>query len=48
VPGLGEFETTADSEDSDIESPHFEGDASAEVLPDTLGGVGTAPMEDVG
>ena len=31
VPGLGEFVATTDSEASDAESPHFEGDAGAEA-----------------
>ena len=47
MPGLGEFEATADSEALDVESPCFDGDAGAEVPPDAPGGVGTAPMEDV-
>ena len=47
MPGLGKFVATADSEASDVESPHFEGDAGAEVPPDAPGGVGTTPMEDV-
>ena len=47
MPGLGEFEATADSEASDAESPRFEGDAGAEAPPDAPGGVGTAPIEDV-
>ena len=47
VPGLGEFVSTADSEASDAESPHFEGDTGTEVPPNAPGGVGTAPMEDV-
>jgi len=47
VPGLGEFVATADSEASDTESPHFEGDAGAEVPPDAPGRVWIAPMEDV-
>ena len=47
MPGLPEFVATADSEASDVESPHFEGDAGAEIPPNALGGVGTAPMEDV-
>ena len=45
VPGLPEFVATADSEASDAESPHFEGDAGAEVLPDAPGGIGTAPWK---
>ena len=47
MPGLGEFVPTADSEASDVESPHFEGNAGAEVPTDAPGGVGTAPTEDV-
>ena len=47
MPGLGEFVAAADSEASDAESPHFEGDAGAEAPPDAPDGVGTAPMEDV-
>ena len=47
MPGLLEFFATADSEASDAKSPHFEGDAGAEVSSDTPGGVGTAPMEHV-
>ena len=47
MPGLGEFVATADSEASDAESPRFEGDAGTEALPDALGGIGTAPMQDV-
>jgi len=47
VLGLGEFVTTADSEASYAESPHFERDTGVEVPPDAPGGVGTAPMEDV-
>ena len=47
MPGLGKFVATADSEASDAESPHFEGDAGDEAPPDAPGGVGTAPMEDV-
>ena len=47
MPGLREFETTADSAASDAESPRFEGNASAEAPPDAPGGVGITPMEDV-
>ena len=47
MPGLGEFIATADSEVSDAESSHFEGNAGAEVSPDAPGRVGTAPMEYV-
>ena len=47
MSGLGEFVATADSEASDAESPRFEGDTGAEVLPDAPGRVGTAPMEHV-
>ena len=47
MPGLGEFVATVDSEASDAESPHFEGNTSVEAPPDAPGGVGTAPIEDV-
>ena len=47
VPGLREFIATVDSEASDAESPCFEGNTGVEAPPDVLGGVGTAPMEDV-
>ena len=47
MPGLPEFIVTADSEASDAKSPHFEGDAGAEIPPDALRGVGTTPMDDM-
>jgi len=47
MPSLPEFVPTADSEASDVKSSHFEGDTGAEIPPDALGGVGTAPMEDI-
>ena len=47
MPGLGEFVATADSEASDAESPHFEGNAGAEIPTNAPDGVGTAPMEHV-
>jgi len=47
VLGLLEFVTTTDSEASDVKSFHFEGDAGAKIPPDALGGIGTAPLEDV-
>jgi len=47
VPGLRKFIATADSEASDAESPHFEGDAGAEVPADAPGVVGTTLMEHV-
>jgi len=45
VPGLGEFVATVDSEASDAESPHFEGNTSVEAPPDAPGRVGTAPKK---
>ena len=47
MPGIPEFIAIADSEASDTESPRFEDVVGAEVPRDILGGVGTAPMEEV-
>jgi len=48
VPGLLEYITEVDSEASDVESPHFEGVTGIEILWESPGVVGTAPMEEVG
>ena len=42
-----EFVATVDSEASDAESPHFEGNTGVKAPPDAPSGVGTDPMEDV-
>ena len=47
MSGFPEFIAKINSETSNAERPHFEDVASAEVLRDAPGGVGTAPMEEV-